>query len=125
MLPRPGIVAANQTGILYFLGNGDGTFQGGVHRPLLQGGGYAALATGDFNGDGRLDIAAGSADSRSGPGVILLQVPEPSGCVLVGLGLALIPCSRRRRPMQARHRTRARSTDASQAYHRGDLGEAV
>jgi hypothetical protein len=44
-------------GIGVLLGNGDGTFQPEVEIPGVQG----DIALGDFNGDGKLDIAVGSS----------------------------------------------------------------
>jgi len=54
-----------------FLGNGDGTFQPGISVPV--GNSPSSIAVGDFNGDGRLDIAVvNSADNTIS---ILLQAP--------------------------------------------------
>lgn len=48
-----------QKGINVLMGNGDGTFQTAVTYPeTLTGGWTGALAIGDFNGDGKLDVAA-------------------------------------------------------------------
>jgi hypothetical protein len=52
-----------------YLGNGDGTFQ--PHMDFTVGLGPDQLAVGDFNGDGRLDLAA--ADQSSSQVSILLQ----------------------------------------------------
>ena len=46
--------------IAIFLGNGDGTFQTPV--TYLPGSGYASLEAGDFDGDGNLDLAVGTAN---------------------------------------------------------------
>jgi hypothetical protein len=45
--------------ICVFLGNGDGTFRCAVHFPLLDSTDVQplGLGVGDFNGDGRLDLA--------------------------------------------------------------------
>lgn len=53
---------AFQVGVL--LGNGDGTFQGPILAPA-QPGGSGDLALGDFNNDGRMDVAV--ADQLGGP----------------------------------------------------------
>src|SRR5207253_10822225 len=44
-----------------FFGNGDGTFQAAVNSPVA---GYQ-VAVGDFNGDGKLDLAAASSESNT------------------------------------------------------------
>ncbi len=63
------LVTANQgaDSISVFLSNGDGTFQPKTDIPVLTGGGPVALATGDFNGDGNIDLAVlnGTAESVS------------------------------------------------------------
>ncbi len=53
-----------------FLGNGDGTFQTAVSYPLATSSESRFLTTGDFNGDGHLDLAV----SNSGPGVNTVSV---------------------------------------------------
>ncbi len=58
------VADANDVSVL--LGNGDGTFQPAIHMPT----GTApetlvALVAGDFNGDGRLDLAAGNLSSNN------------------------------------------------------------
>ena len=54
------------------LGNGDGTFQAAESFPA--GAGPTALVVGDFNGDGRLDVAVADAGDgiRHGQGVSIL-----------------------------------------------------
>jgi len=47
--------AAGSGTVGVFLGNGDGTFQGPLNTVVPPGG--AALVAGDFNGDGKLDLA--------------------------------------------------------------------
>ena len=44
------------------LGNGDGTFQDQKTYPV--GNGPVAIVAGDFNGDGRTDLAVANADSN-------------------------------------------------------------
>jgi hypothetical protein len=41
------------------LGNGDGTFQNALETVMPPGGGIQSLALGDFDGDGKLDVASG------------------------------------------------------------------
>jgi hypothetical protein len=62
-----------QGGVSVLLGNGDGTFQAPRNFPILLGGFYQgafSLAVGDFNGDGRPDLAAGAA----GASILLNQL---------------------------------------------------
>jgi uncharacterized protein (TIGR03437 family) len=64
----PDLVVATFTGIVVFFGNGDGTFRPGpttAAQAVLQ-----FLATGDFNKDGKMDVAL--SDSVSGFVYILL-----------------------------------------------------
>ncbi len=57
--------AAGQSGALIFLGKGDGTFQPSV--PIAAGGeSVGAMVAGDFNGDGKLDIAFTTTDFTAG-----------------------------------------------------------
>jgi hypothetical protein len=57
--------------VTLFLGNGDGTFTESVNSPYPVGKGPSALATADFNNDGKLDLAV--TNSSSGTISILLQ----------------------------------------------------
>jgi hypothetical protein len=62
-------VCGDENTISIFLGNGDGTFQAGLTETV--GNNPQAVAVGDFNGDGRLDLAVtNSADNTVS---ILLQ----------------------------------------------------
>ncbi len=56
-----------------WLGGGDGTLTGPL-VPLQGEGGQPALVSGDFNGDGRLDLAVGRSRSPHGGGVSGVQV---------------------------------------------------
>jgi FG-GAP-like repeat len=75
-------------GHLYvFLGNGDGTFQSGVAYPTL-GDSPLNLTSGDFNADGKLDIAAGNTGSQTvailfgnGDGTFQTAMTYPSGAM--------------------------------------------
>lgn len=65
--------AAGIGAAVVFLGNGDGTFQTAISTNV--GTNPAALTSSDFNGDGRLDLAAANAD---GTASILLQSGIPN-----------------------------------------------
>jgi hypothetical protein len=52
--------STNHGSVSVLLGNGDGSFQATATYPLPTDGDATTVALGDFNGDGRLDIAAGS-----------------------------------------------------------------
>ena len=58
------------SGVAVSLGNGDGTFTQANGSPIPVGQYLSAIATGDFNGDGKLDIAA--TDSTGNAVIILL-----------------------------------------------------
>ena len=64
------VVVVYWVGLITLKGNGDGTFQAGVVSTNLSGLTVAGtyLVAGDFNGDGRLDVAY---SQYSGPGVTL------------------------------------------------------
>jgi hypothetical protein len=55
----PDLIVANSNGtqsaVTFYLGNGNGTFQAG--QTILSGGDPIALASGDFDGNGHLDVA--------------------------------------------------------------------
>ena len=68
------VADANANDVSVLLGNGDGTFQAAIHSPTTSSGvfnanGVAAgtapidIVAGDFNGDGRLDLATGNVGS--------------------------------------------------------------
>jgi sulfur transfer protein SufE len=59
------LVVANNAAstVSLLLGNGDGTFQGHVDTATAKG--LAAVVTGDFNGDGKLDVAAATKTSNT------------------------------------------------------------
>lgn len=62
---------ANQNpGLTVSLGNGDGTFAQANGSPIALGQSLSAIVTGDFNGDGKLDVAV--TDSATNAVIILL-----------------------------------------------------
>jgi hypothetical protein len=63
---------ATSPSIDIFLGNGDGTFGSAI--PIgdsAPGGGFGTPAVGDFNGDGKLDLAVAGGTQNAGPGVFV------------------------------------------------------
>jgi FG-GAP-like repeat/Putative Ig domain len=79
-------VSANTVTVL--LGNGDGTFTAAAGSPVTVGSGPYAIATGDFNSDGKLDLAV--ANQNDGSLTILLGkgdgtfTPSSSSPIAVG-----------------------------------------
>jgi hypothetical protein len=58
-----GGISDQGAGVSILLGNGDGTFQAAQNYPA--GARPVSLAVGDFNGDGRLDLAVGDSDANA------------------------------------------------------------
>ena len=56
----------NTNDISVLLGNGDGTFEPAMFFPA--GNGPTAIAEGDFNGDGRIDLAVADSGDANGQG---------------------------------------------------------
>jgi FG-GAP-like repeat/FG-GAP repeat len=103
------IITAYQQGphngqLFVYLGNGDGTFRAGTQYTLFAGSNTNILqfATGDFNGDGKLDIVAsgdttntigavgilpGNGDGTFGPAITSVGV-QAGGRTNSGLGVA-------------------------------------
>lgn len=68
--------STSQSSVSVLLGNGNGSFQAALTTPILNGGvagGNAhSVAVGDFNGDGKLDVALNTSGSPANPGVEVL-----------------------------------------------------
>ncbi|HUB81177.1 MAG TPA: FG-GAP-like repeat-containing protein [Bryobacteraceae bacterium] len=64
----PGTPGSNAGGVAVLLGNGDGTFQTPKYFPAGQNPG--SLAAADFNGDGKIDLAAAST---AGASIVILD----------------------------------------------------
>jgi hypothetical protein len=65
------IPVTNDMEIVILLGNGDGTFTPAAGSPIKTGLGVSAVAVGDFNGDGKLDLAASNLDFFGTNGQVL------------------------------------------------------
>jgi hypothetical protein len=65
--------------VLVFLGNGDGTFQAPVGITLSAGFQPEALAVGDFNNDGILDLALASVSAPTHTGTVMILPGNGNG----------------------------------------------
>jgi hypothetical protein len=95
----PSSTSTSQSSLSVLLGNGNGSFQPAVTTNIVHGGlgqGNAlSIATGDFNGDGKLDVALNTSGDPAGPAVEVLLGNgdgsfQPSGRFL---GVGGIPLS--------------------------------
>jgi uncharacterized protein (TIGR03437 family) len=59
--------------ITVVLGNGDGTFRKPIHMPVTATPYFSAMAVGDFNNDGKVDVAVLGATSQISGGTPFLQ----------------------------------------------------
>lgn len=72
-VPNPGLGNFSQGNVSILLGNGDGTFKAAVNYPT--GFNSSSAVLGDFNGDGKLDLAVPNANIGGNPadsGVMIL-----------------------------------------------------
>jgi hypothetical protein len=72
----PSSASNSQSSLSVLLGKGDGTFQPAITTPILNGGAAGgnaqSVAVGDFNGDGKLDVALNTSGSPANPAVEVL-----------------------------------------------------
>ena len=56
---------SSNSGVNVLLGNGDGTFTQATGSPISLGQSLSAIVAGDFNGDGKLDLAVADAEANA------------------------------------------------------------
>ena len=72
-----GTFGADQGGVYFLAGNGDGTFQKAVIYPA--GANPSAIAMGDFNGDGNADLAVLTNTTASGASQLVILLGSAGG----------------------------------------------
>jgi hypothetical protein len=82
----PDIAVADSSGLSIRLGDGHGGFGLPIPGPALAGT-VTALATGDFNGDGNLDLAVGLFDFNTQSGTLQILLNNGYGAWLFGASL--------------------------------------
>jgi hypothetical protein len=94
-LPDLAVANAGSSDLSLFFGRGDGSFRGEVRVPDGTGLDPEALVTGDFNGDGVLDLAVGNESSNAvavlrgrGDGTFRDPLSVPAGDLPLGLAPA-------------------------------------
>jgi hypothetical protein len=72
-----------------FLGNGDGTFQGTIHVPTPPNPVAASLPVGDFNGDGKPDLAIATSNSAGTQEAVQILLGQGNGAFTSGASIPL------------------------------------
>ena len=95
--PDLAMTTGNPASVAVFLGKGDGTFEGPLNTPAPAG--IGELVAGDFNGDGKLDLAVVERGGNYGPedavliflghgdGTFAAPVAYPAGPVTSSIGV--------------------------------------
>jgi hypothetical protein len=73
------VANSNDNTVSILLGNGDGTFTPAPGSPVAAGGTPMALAVGDFNGDGKLDLAVANWGVASSPNNVAILLGNGNG----------------------------------------------
>jgi uncharacterized protein (TIGR03437 family) len=81
----PDLAVAAQDAIWVWIGKGDGTFSAPASYPVQ--GAYGALAFGDFNGDGKVDVAVATANQ--GQSAIALLPGKGDGTFLAASSISI------------------------------------
>jgi hypothetical protein len=79
------LVATTSSGFLFFVGNGDGTFQAPISSSFSASPARAVLAAGDLNGDGNPDLAIPAASNSMN--IFLDNVTATSTATLTGVSV--------------------------------------
>jgi hypothetical protein len=80
------LVATTSSGFVFFVGNGNGTFQAPISSSFSASPARAVLAAGDLNGDGNLDLAIPSTDNSIN--ILLDNVTATSTATLTGVSIS-------------------------------------